>query len=200
MIVLHVEQGSPEWFEARLGIPTASSFNKLVTPTGKPSTQLAGYANELAAEVATGHEEGQFDTYYTARGRELEGQARAWFEFHTDLEVTQVGFVLRDDREVGCSPDGLTEFGGLEIKCPKADKHVGFMLSDELPSEYIAQVQGNLWLCERDTWNFVSFHPELPGRLITVGRDEQYIKTLEAQVAQLIDRKMKALETLLAAA
>jgi hypothetical protein len=39
MITHDVTQGSPEWLEARLGIPTASEFDKIITPTGKPSTQ-----------------------------------------------------------------------------------------------------------------------------------------------------------------
>ena len=37
MIILDVEQGSRAWIEARLGIPTASEFSRIVTPGGKLS-------------------------------------------------------------------------------------------------------------------------------------------------------------------
>jgi len=197
MIIVDVEQGSPEWHQARLGIPTASDFKRLVTPTGKPSTQINGYVNELVAESLMGKKLSGVETFDMQRGTQLEPQARAWYEFHTDQIVNEVGFVLRDDRQVGCSPDGLTEFSGLEIKCPKADKQIGHLLLGGLPPEYMPQIQGCLWICERDKWDFVSYHEELPGVLHTVGRDEKLIKTLENQVRTLIELKMAALESLL---
>ena len=43
MIVLDHDQGSIEWIEARLGIPTASEFSRIITPTGKLS-KLRGTA------------------------------------------------------------------------------------------------------------------------------------------------------------
>jgi len=36
MIILDHEQGTEEWFAARLGKPSASNFAKLITQTGKP--------------------------------------------------------------------------------------------------------------------------------------------------------------------
>ena len=50
MIILDHEQGSEEWLAARLGKPSASSFSKLITQTGKPSSSADGYINELIAE------------------------------------------------------------------------------------------------------------------------------------------------------
>ena len=43
MVLIHqVEQGTPEWFAVRLGIPTASNFAKIITSTGKvPSERIA---------------------------------------------------------------------------------------------------------------------------------------------------------------
>ena len=34
MIIHEVEQGSGDWLKLRLGIPTASEFDKIITPTG----------------------------------------------------------------------------------------------------------------------------------------------------------------------
>ena len=52
MIHLDVLQGSIEWQDARLGIPTASRFKDILTPkTLKPSAQSKGYLHELVAET-----------------------------------------------------------------------------------------------------------------------------------------------------
>ena len=55
MIRLDVEQGYAEWVAARLGIPTASCFDKIITPkTMKPSASADKYAWELIAERVLG--------------------------------------------------------------------------------------------------------------------------------------------------
>ena len=40
---IQVEQGSNEWIAARLGLPTASNFDKIITPGGKLSTSSRKY-------------------------------------------------------------------------------------------------------------------------------------------------------------
>ena len=47
-------QGTQEWIDARLGIPSASNYSKLITTKGKRSTSFDGYCMGLAAEVLTG--------------------------------------------------------------------------------------------------------------------------------------------------
>ena len=58
------------------------------------------------------------------------------------------------------------------------------------PTTYTAQIQGQLWVCEREWCDFVSYQPEFPdnARLLVrrVFRDDAYIKNLEAQVIQFI--------------
>ena len=44
-------QYSPEWWNVRRGIPTASEFDRILTPaTGKPSKSADGYACQLIGE------------------------------------------------------------------------------------------------------------------------------------------------------
>jgi len=86
-ILTDLEQGSDEWLAARLGIPTASNFSKLITSTGKKSTQLDGYARTLAAETLMGKPEEGFKSGWMDRGTELEPMARAWYEFQTDIVI-----------------------------------------------------------------------------------------------------------------
>ena len=49
-IIKDIEQGSQEWLSLRLGIATASNFNKIITSTGKESSQLNQYAFYLASD------------------------------------------------------------------------------------------------------------------------------------------------------
>ena len=51
MIPLDVEQGSRAWIEARLGIPTASEFSRIVTPGGKLSASRDEYAGKLISRM-----------------------------------------------------------------------------------------------------------------------------------------------------
>lgn len=196
MLVHNFEQGSPKWLQARLGIPTASCFSKLITSTGKKSTQIEGYLNTLVAETLMGEPPESFSSEWMARGTELEPQARAWYEFQTDLDVDQVGFVTLDSGIAGASPDGLTLTGGLELKCPKAETHVAYLRAKKLPTDYVPQVQGCMWICERDSWDFASYHPLMPKLLITVRRDDAFIATLAGLVNEVNERKLEILETI----
>ena len=52
MIIHPAEQGTPEWTQARLGIPTSSNFDRIVTPGGKATTgdRRINYMRKLLAE------------------------------------------------------------------------------------------------------------------------------------------------------
>jgi len=104
-----------------------------------------------------------------------------------------VGFVLNDAKTIGASPDGLIgSDGGIEIKCPKASTAVRYMVEDKLPDIYKPQVQGNLWICEREWWDFVVYHPSMDLFVTRVYRDEAYIKKLETHITAFVEE----LETL----
>jgi hypothetical protein len=60
MRVTEFEQRTEGWFQARLGKPSASSFHKLITPTGKPSASAMSYVDELVAERITGKQANVF--------------------------------------------------------------------------------------------------------------------------------------------
>lgn len=186
MIRVDVAQGSREWLRARAGIPSASNAHRIVTPAkGAPSSAMHGYACELLAEQALGRPLDDATTGYMQRGTQLETEARAWYALQRDTDVEQVGFLLRDDRQFGCSPDALVgDDGGLEIKCPSADKHLSYMLG-EAESLYRCQIQSALWVTGREWWDFVSFHPELPPVLIRFQRDEEFIAKLAEGVGVL---------------
>lgn len=189
-------QGSDPWLAARLGIPTASMFSSLITSAGKKSSQMDGYLNTLVAESLMGKPSEFYTNDAMQRGTAIEPEARTWYEFQTDNEVEEVGFVLRDDEQVGASPDGLTPNSGLEIKSPMAKTHVSYLRKGVLPSAYVPQVQGCIWLCERESWDFLSYHPDMPPMLLTVQRDSRFIASLESYVNEIIEKKAEILHTL----
>lgn len=186
-ILLH-EQGSEEWLKSRLGCPSASMFDKLITGTGKPSTSAETYINQLIAEVITGKGTEFKVNEWMQRGTELEPLARGYYELATDNDVTEVGFCMHDTMACGASPDGLVgDNGGLEIKCPAPSTHVKYLRDGVLPAQYKQQVMGCLWITEREWWDFVSFHEEMPALLVRVFRDDKYIKALEAEVFKAVE-------------
>jgi len=194
MKILEMEQGTQEWLEARLGCPSGSGFSKLITASGTPSSSAESYINDLIAELITGESTPFHVTEWMQRGTELEPFARMNYELETDREVTEVGFCMHDILRCGVSPDGLIDDdGGIEIKCPKPSTHVKYLRKGTLPSEYKAQVMGCLWVTEREWWDFMSYHPQMPNLLIRVHRDEEYINQLERLVThacQIIEKEV----------
>jgi hypothetical protein len=187
MRIIECEQGTPEWLQARLGVPSASSYSKLVTTTGKSSAQAEAYINQLVAERITGEPTIFHVTEPMTRGIELEPEARFRYEMETGNLVIQVGFLMHDTLQAGASPDGLVgENGGLEIKCPSAHTHVEYLRDGDLPIKYFQQVQGCLWISGRDWWDFMSYHPKMEPLIVRVFRDEEFIKALECAVIDAV--------------
>lgn len=185
IIAKDITQNTPEWDAVRTGIPTASGFDKLVTTTGDPSKQRLKYVYTLAAEKVTGYKE---ETYYNAvmkRGIMMEEEARAMYELITGQEVATVGFCYHDkDKLFGCSPDGLVgKDGALEVKCPLSHTHVRYLLAGKIPTDYIQQIQGQLFVTGRKWVDFFSHYPGIKPLLIRVKRDEKFISKLSTELS-----------------
>lgn len=178
MRIIECKQGSSEWFEARRGIATASGMSNIITPgRAEPSKSMVPYIYELLADKYTGGVPLGVESY-TSRamqdGIDLEPEARKCYDFIAAGEkVREVGFCLSDDGRFGCSPDGLVgEDGGLELKCPLPKTHIRYLVENELPSEYKAQVHGSLIVTDRKWWDFMSYAHGLPEFRIRVVPDE----------------------------
>jgi putative phage-type endonuclease len=195
MKIITADQRSPEWFAARLGVPSASQFSCVITPTGKKSTQIDAYLNKMVAAILTGQSEAPEQTDAMQRGIELEAEARGYYEL-IGGQVEEVGFFIHDDG-FGCSPDGLVGADGLlEIKCPLAHTHVEYLRENNLPAKYIPQVQGQLLVTGRQWCDFLSYHPDMKPLLVRVERDEKFITTLHDALKELVANIKETVETI----
>ena len=185
MIIEDFEQGSPEWFAARVGIPSASVFDKLITSKGALSTSRQKLLYKLAGERVLGEKEEGYTNGAMQRGIELEPEARDLFELITGLEVKEVGLCYYDERkDRSCSPDGIIPIShengqGLEIKCPELATHVEYLIGDKLPTKYFQQVQGSMYISGLEKWHFMSYYPGMKPFHIVVERDEIWIAKLD---------------------
>jgi len=187
-IIKDIEQGGDEWLQLRLGVATASKFNKIITAEGKQSETLEKYALQLAIDTLLTTPESSYKNADMIRGTELEPLAREAYQEETFSIVEQITMFLSDCGNFGYSPDGLVGDDGLiEIKCPKAITHFQYIIDNKGPSDYWQQLQGGLWLSGRKWIDFVSYHPDFKTKqlfIIRVERDENYI----AKLAQLANK------------
>lgn len=191
MKILNLEQGSEEWLKARLGVATASNFDKIATSVGKESATLPKYALELATQKLLLEPEESYKNDAMRRGNELEPVARQAYQEFSLETVDEVGFMISDCENYGYSPDGLVgEEGLIEIKCPQAVTHAKYLLDDKLPADYVQQVQGGLMVSGRKWCDFVSFHPNFreDKKLFVkrIFRDEDFIAKLQEGIQKAI--------------
>lgn len=184
-IIENLEQGSEQWFQVRTGRPTASNFDRIITPTGKDSSQWEGYAIDLMADCIRPDMVDFVGNRHTDRGNELEPEARDLFSATMGLTVQQVGFITRDDGIVGCSPDGLIyregkPIAGLELKCPLAKNHAKYLVEGVLPKDYAPQVHGGMAVTGLDFWYFMSHCQGMAPFILRVERDGFTTKVADA--------------------
>jgi len=186
MKIIDCIQKSPEWYAARIGIPTASAFEKILSPTGKVSTQWEAYAHSILAEEIVGHAIEGYVSKDMEEGIAREEESRAYYEMERSVDVVKVGFCTDDARTMGYSPDGFVgDDGLLEFKNPKHTTQVGYYLGDDaLSGEYWPQLQGGLLVTERKWVDIVSYFPEMPPHILRVDRDEAYIAKLADGIAE----------------
>jgi hypothetical protein len=193
MIIHNVTQGTTEWLAVRAGIPTASCFDRIITPKGKPSTQAEKYMHKLLAERIMGHPVIEFAGPWAERGKELEADAALYYEGVREIELARVGFVTNNAGTVGASPDRFVGNEGiLELKVPAEHTHVAYLLTRAVDAEYWPQVQGQLWVTGRTWLDIMSYHPEMPPAIVRVDRDEKYIGTLAVAIEEfsgVLERK-----------
>jgi hypothetical protein len=187
LIIHDVEQGTPEWFAARSGIPTASEFHTVLAKgrDGAASITRKKYLYQLAGEIITGAVADGYSNAHMERGKSMEAEARDAYDFLTNEPLTPIGFMSDAEKGAGCSPDSLVGNSGLlEIKTKLPALAIEAMLRGDFPPEHKAQCQGALWISERDWIDLAIYWPGLPLIRYRAIRDEEYIHDL----ANAVDR------------
>jgi putative phage-type endonuclease len=192
MRVITADQGTDEWKQARVGVPSGSKFADIMAKGG--GATRATYLTALALERITGVREDFKTTFAMEQGTEREPFARSAYEAHTGQFVTEIGFCMHDTLMVGVSPDGLVGKAGMtEYKCPMPKTHLEYLRLEpgKCPTAYRWQVQGQLWVAEREWCDFVSYNPDFPENaqmvIRRVVRDEKSIAELESEVVKFLE-------------
>lgn len=199
-----MDQGSDEWFAARIGKVTASRVADIIAKTKSGySASRDNYMAQLVCERLTNQKAESFTNAAMQHGTETEPLARAAYEALKDVLVDEVGFVPHPSiKMAGASPDGLVgDDGLLEIKCPNTATHIDTLLNQSVPTKYFTQMQFQMACTGRKWCDFVSFDNRLPEELQLfvkrVPRDDVYIKIMEAEIVQFIAELDKKIEKLM---
>lgn len=193
--VFEHEQGSPEWYQARLGLATSSEFATVMASGrgGSESKTRRTYMLKLLGERLTGQPAENYSNLYMERGKVMEAEARELYAMVTGNECRQVGFIRRGD--AGCSPDSLIgDDGMLEVKTRTPHLQLDALLRDEIPPEYMAQLYGQLWVAERAWVDVISYWPGLPPLIKRVTRKESELNAIAIAVGQF-NQELAALES-----
>ena len=161
-------QGSDEWLAARCGLLTASEMKLIVTPgTLKAASNDKERAHlfDLLAQRITRYVEPHYVSDDMLRGHDDEVEARKLYAArHADVD-TSVGFITNDKWgfTLGYSPDGLVGgFGAIECKSRRQKYQIQTILENEVPIEYMLQLQTGLLVAELQWIDFVSYCGGLP--------------------------------------
>lgn len=171
------QQRSPEWYERRRSLMTAS--NCAAALSIKPFASFQGCPRrEAIMQIVYGTFKGNVATRH---GQAHEDLVRDKFDeiMHTTTE--EFGLIVHSDVHgpehgldwLGASPDGIiTELGALlEIKCPYKRQ-----ITDEIPHHYVPQCLVQMEVCDLPLCYFVEYQPDW---LSPTGEEILSIKVIE---------------------
>ena len=181
-----MQQGTDEWFAARLGKVTASRAADVMTKKG--SAARANLSAQLVLERLTNTKGESFSSAAMQWGVDQEPFARAAYEAHSGVWVDTVGFVQHPTIErAGASPDGLVGHDGLvEIKCPNTATMIDTLLTGKVPGNYATQMQMQMACTGRAWCDYAVFDSRMPVKaqlfVKRVQRDQKFIDDLNKEI------------------
>ena len=185
-----MQQGTDEWFAARLGKVTASRAADVMTKKG--SAARANLSAQLVLERLTNTKGESFSSAAMQWGVDQEPFARAAYEAHSGVWVDTVGFVQHPTIErAGASPDGLVGHDGLvEIKCPNTATMIDTLLTGKVPSNYTTQMQMQMACTGRAWCDYAVFDSRMPVKaqlfVKRVQRDQKFIDDLNKEIIEFL--------------
>ena len=198
MEIHECEQRSEEWHALRIGRVTGTKIKEMVTARAPGFETLC---RKVAAEKITGVScEKEFRISEAMQwGIDTEDEARREYEIETMASVREVGFISTGDLW-GCSPDGLVGKSGMvEIKCPLAHTHLGYLCNPGLLSKsYEWQIYGQMWVYGATWVDIVSYCPSFQeGKRLLIEkviRDSEKTMKIELAAQKLSSRVDELME------
>lgn len=196
-----VEQGTAEWFEARVGKVTASEVWKVMAFTetttlksgkvkpGKPKADYWNYLDDIIGEILTEQPADHFVTDAMKDGQMQEADACELYSIQNNVMVDKVGFVDHPTiPRFGASPDRLVgPVGMVEAKCPKKSTHIRMLRTGDIDSKYVYQMHAQLMCTGREWCDFISFYFGLPLFQVRVFPDAAIHKAIEERVREFVE-------------
>jgi putative phage-type endonuclease len=140
------EQRSPEWYEMRHSMLSASDWGSILG-----MSKYGGGKNQVLVKKCC--DDVPFFTNAAMQwGIKYEAVAIQIYEHRNQTKVIEFGCIRHPTiSHLGASPDGITADGVMvEIKCPSSREIDGI-----IPEGYYCQVQGQLEVCELDRCDFL---------------------------------------------
>lgn len=217
-IQLAKEDDHDEWQIQRLGKTSPSTWGKLVKKdrSGGFTLSTGKVAKDLIYKIAwerllkqvldgdkisNGLSRISFTSKPTEHGHDHELEAIGAYMDYTGNKVDLTAYRYHEVNDyLGGTPDGFVGDDGLiEVKCPwNGGNHLQTLLEGEVYNEeYIYQMQGYMWICDKKWCDFVTYDPAMPDGLnvavVRVERDDEIIEGIKMVIDQVIE-KIKKLE------
>lgn len=183
-IITGIEQRSPEWHALRKGRLTGTSIKTVMV--GRLATK-----NKLLQSMRAEMDGAPLKPFYCSDdmqyGIEYEPMARARYDFEYDTELFTPAFVIHGKYKfIGVSPDGMNYDLMAEFKCLKKSTHHQHVLTGDQLNKYKAQLQAQMWVCEKPLAHFICFRHDYEDitkqlHVIEVKRDQVYIDEMESR-------------------
>jgi putative phage-type endonuclease len=177
-----IEQGSDEWHALRCGVLTASEMKNILTPTKKIANndKTRAHVYEIAAQRITNYVEPQYISDDMLRGKQDEIKAIDIYSQNYS-DVLDCAFVKNKEYGVliGYSPDGLVGDDGLiEIKSRLQKYQIETIAKNQVPDDYMLQLQTGLLVTGRKWIDFISYSSGLPMFVQRVFPDKEYFDAI----------------------
>lgn len=193
MIHIPVVQGSEDWLRARMGRPTASEFDRIITAKKWEPTSGAArrsYQVRLLTELILDCPLDDAVTPAMIHGTDFEAKTKAAYEMLHGVDIEPCGFCTNDDGTVGASPDGFVGSEGMvECKSPfKPEIHCGYLLNPQtLADQYWIQAQAQLYICDGRKWtDLISYFGGMPMVTIRVTPHAEFQQKLDVALRSFV--------------
>ena len=177
-----LQQGSDDWFNARIGLITGSKVGAILglSPFSTKNDVMRsmvrewnGALSEFVGNVATEY------------GVMNEVMARTDYELRTGKKVKTTGFHVDD--WMGASPDGIVDdWTIVEFKCPYGLRKGGAFKSIKDQPHYYAQIQIQMFVTQTENCDFVQWQPN-DLMIENVVYDEGYVDEITPQLREFYE-------------